>query len=122
MRTWMKLALIALAVAPVAATGCSHQASAPDDGSTRVDGTVVSIDDAIPRDGDATIMLVRDDGGGDVRAYLPSLFTNPPPSDESMAIHARVYPVILQLEVGDRVVAQGIITEGGLRLEELSIQ
>lgn len=122
MRTMTKFALFALVLTPTAIDGCSHQTSAPEGGSTWVTGTVVSIDDAIPRDGEATVRLSRDGDEADVRAYLPSLFTNPPPNDETLAIHMRVYPVILRLEVGDRVVAYGVVTEGGLKLEDLAIR
>lgn len=122
MRTKLKFALFALSLAPVVTAGCSHQASAPDDGSTRVTGTVIAIDDRAPVDGEAAITLDRPGGDDDVRAYLPSLFTSPPPADDLLAIHMRVYPVILQLEVGDRVTAHGFVTERGLRLEELAIR
>jgi len=81
-----------------------------------VEGYVRHIDDQTPVDGGVEIELRLDDGG-DVLLLFGSLFTYPPPDDEKL----RLYEVIRQVEVEDRVRATGIETERGIRIEQLTI-
>jgi hypothetical protein len=53
------------------------------------------------------------------RAYLPSIFTYPPPDEQTLATVRRVMQVFHGLEVGDRAIARGVSDEGGLRMEYL---
>ena len=81
-----------------------------------VTGTVVEIADDVPVDGGVIIDLKVGDGQTEV-LYLPSFFTTPPPPENNQ----RVYQVIVQLEIGTRVKAEGYRTESGIKLESLDI-
>lgn len=78
-------------------------------------GTVVAIEDLVPVDGGITIDLSC--RGRSERLLFPSLFTNPPPSEDKLEL----YQVILLLETGDLVQAWGTRTENGIELERLKI-
>ncbi len=79
-------------------------------------GTVVAIEDLVPVDGGVTIDLSCH-GGRSERLLFPSLFTNPPPSEDKLEL----YQVILLLETGDLVHACGTRTENGIALDRLKI-
>jgi len=88
----------------------------PDPDPVVVTGTVVEIADEVPVDGGVIIDLEVADGRTEV-LYLPSFFTTPPPPENNQ----KVYQVIVQLEVGNRVKAEGCRTEHGIKLESLDI-
>jgi hypothetical protein len=107
--------LLAAAVA-----GCADPAAVPHDDLDRLSGTVTSTYDDLASDGGAGLWL-RDDADGQVmHAYLPSLFTSPPPSEATLAAVDRVMPVLRRLRPGDRVIAAGHLDDGGLRMELLT--
>ena len=74
-----------------------------DEGSDAVVcGEVISIDNSIPVDGGITLDVDVSSDGVD-RLLFPSLFTDPPPTDEVMALS----DVVRDVEVGDVVRAEG---------------
>lgn len=104
-----------------AATGCADPAAGPGDGFDRLSGTVTAVYDDMASDGGAGLWL-RGDGDEQVlHAYLPSLFTSPPPSEATLAAVDRVLPVLHRVRPGDRVIAVGHLDDGGLRLESLTL-
>jgi len=116
------LALMIGAVMSISVAGCDDEAAAPDDNLTALSGTVVSMRDDFPVDGGAEIQL-RDDVDGQVkRAYLSSIFTSPPPDEETQATVARVMRVFHELDIGDHAVARGVPDEGGLRMKYLEAE
>lgn len=118
MRIFLRAGLIALLAA--GAAGCSDSTDAPRDERDRLQGTVESVYDDLPTDGGAGLWL-RDDADGALKhAYLPSLFTYPPPDDATLAAVDRVMPVLRRLQPGDHVLAEGQLDEQGLRLELLT--
>lgn len=112
----MRTLLIA-AIISVTAGGCADDGASPRERLTTIAGTVVGLRDDFPVDGGAEILL-RDDANGLVRrAYLPSIFTYPPPDEQTLDTMRRVMQVFHALEVGDHAIAQGVPDEGGLRME-----
>jgi len=79
-------------------------------------GIVTEIVDQVPVDGGVTISLRLGDGQSQ-RLSFGSLFTYPPPEPERI----RLYEVIREVEVGDRVRATGTAGEEGIELESLTI-
>lgn len=111
--------LLLLAVCAVLATGaCTDGTATAPAGTIAVRGTVLELRDDFPLDGGAELLL----GGSDAattRAYLPPLFTAPPPDSTRLATTRRVMAVFHELAVGDRVEARGFPTGDGLLLESL---
>jgi len=99
----------------VAQAGCSEEVAEPSqrDGLVTVIGNVARIVDDTPVDGNARVDVDLDGGGQEI-LYLPSFFGNPPTEEEK-----KVYQVIIELEVGDRVEAMGKKTEYGVKLKRL---
>ncbi|MCA9784985.1 MAG: hypothetical protein KC488_00390 [Candidatus Cloacimonetes bacterium] len=93
----------------------SGTGSQPDDAVSLI-GQVLSVEDMTPVDGGITI-TVRSDAGAEEILLFPSLFTYPPPDDETL----RLYQIVRQLKPGDRIRATGQPAEEGLRLESLVI-
>ena len=91
-------------------TGLSESESAV------VSGLVVAVEDLVPVDGGVTIDLECLNGRTE-RLLFPSLFTNPPPSEETLEL----YQVILRIKRGNLVRAEGTRTESGIELERLTI-
>lgn len=101
--------------------GCSDEGDGPavapnGEPLVTVVGEVTAIDNQIPVDGGIKIDLQLDEGGAALLLF-PSLFTDPPPSEETM----RLYEIVASVEVGDRVEAEGKETERGIKLEALTI-
>lgn len=118
MRSVLTAGLIALLA--MTATGCNDATGVPRDDGDDLQGTVESVYDDMPSDGGAGLWL-RDEADGALKhAYLPSLFTYPPPDEATLAAVERVMPVLRRLQPGDRVLAEGRLDEGGLRLERLT--
>ena len=100
------------------ATGCEDAAITPPDGPNPhvvVTGEVTRIVDGIPVDGGVTVDV---DVSNDVSEvlYLPSFAWGQPTANEEKA-----YQVILTLEIGDWVTAQGTRTASGIKLEGLRV-
>ncbi|MCB9472338.1 MAG: hypothetical protein H6678_00845 [Candidatus Delongbacteria bacterium] len=93
----------------------SGTGSQPDDAVSLI-GQVLSVEDMSPVDGGITI-TVRSDAGAEEILLFPSLFTYPPPDDETLRLHE----VVRQLEPGDRVRAGGHAVDEGIQLESLVI-
>lgn len=104
-----------------AATGCADPAAGPGDGLDRVSGTVTVVYDDLASDGGAGLWLRGDKDDQLQHAYLPSLFTSPPPSEATLAAVDRVLPVLHRVRPGDCVTAAGHLDDGGLRLESLTL-
>jgi len=81
-----------------------------------VSGEVIEKNDQVPVDGGVTMTLQLDDGSHETLLFS-SLFTAPPPSPEQLEL----YQVIAQVELGDRVRAEGKRREDGIALEALTI-
>lgn len=94
----------------------SSQPAEPNITQVTVEGWVKHIDDQTPVDGGIEIRL-RVEDGEDVLLLFGSLFTYPPPDDEKL----RLYEVVRQVEVEDRVRAVGTKTARGIRIEQLTI-
>ena len=98
--------------------GCSNDNSTDlsESKATVVLGTVVAVEDLVPVDGGVTIDL-ECLGGRNERLLFASLFTNPPPSEDRL----QLYQVILLVNGGSVVQAEGMRTEKGIELEQLKI-
>jgi hypothetical protein len=81
-----------------------------------VTGTVTEIVDQVPVDGGVTITLRLADDRTE-RLTFGSLFTHPPPEPDRI----RLYEVIREVEVGDRVRASGTAGEEGIELDSLTM-
>lgn len=81
-----------------------------------VTGDVVEFQDLVPVDGGATI-TIKTPSGRTERLLFPSLFTNPPPSQQTIDL----YDIVRRVEVGDRVWAAGMRSPAGIALEALAI-
>lgn len=118
MRTLPRTCLPALLVC--VAAGCGDSTGPSRDDRDQLRGTVESVYDDMPTDGGAGLWLVDDADGALKHAYLPSLFTAPPPDEATLDAVDRVMPVLRRLQPGDRVLAEGRLEEDGLRLELLT--
>ena len=99
--------------------GCSEEDASPggpDSNLVSVTGNVTRIEDNVPSDGGVFVELQLDNRTQET-LYLPSFFTYPPPPEEQQ----QVYQVISQLEIGDRVYAEGERTDSGIKLKKLTI-
>ena len=99
--------------------GCGDDSSAPtapEGTNVVVTGEVVEVQNAIPSDGGITLTVTPEVGGTE-QLLFPSLFTLPPPSEETF----RLYDVVKRVEVGNVVRAVGIRTTAGIALESLVI-
>ncbi len=97
--------------------GCTLGGTAPvDDGAVTVEGTVTEIVDQTPVDGGVTIELTVD-GGATERLLFGSLFTQPPPSEERIALYQRIQGA----DVGSRVRATGVRSDEGIELTDLRV-
>ena len=98
--------------------GCSNDNSIGlgESKSEVVIGTVVAVEDLVPVDGGVSIDLECVDGRSE-RLLFASLFTDPPPSEDRL----QLYQVILQVDSGSVVRAEGTRTEKGIELERLTI-
>lgn len=114
----LRACLIALLAA--GASGCSDATDAPRDERDRLQGTVESVYNDMPVDGGAGLWLRDDTDGALKHAYLPSLFTYPPPDEATLAAVDRVMPVLRRLQPVDPVLAEGQLDEQGLRLDVLT--
>lgn len=104
------------------AIGCADPAAVPGDDHDIFAGTVTAVYDDMASDGGAGLWL-RGDGDDEVmHAYLPSLFTSPPPSEATLAAVDRVLPVLHRAGIGDRVIAAGHLDDSGLRMESLTLR
>lgn len=112
------LIVLAITLVLLATYACSDDKSTgvDDPDSVNVTGIVVVVEDNVPVDGGVTIDLECLDGQSE-RLLFPSLFTNPPPSEDMQ----QLYQVILLLEIGNLVQAGGKRTEDGIELEQLTI-
>ena len=104
----------------LAMTGCSTIGSVdspltPAENETLLTGTVVSIQDAVPVDGGVTL-VIRDAGGKEWSAYIPSFFRIPPPPQSDWEL----YEILRDLQPGDPVVLVGPKDEFGIRITALS--
>jgi hypothetical protein len=124
MRT-LHSSLVLLAAVSMLLSGClgeespksSDQAADPEvDARVTVVGVVKEVNDATPHDGGVEIWLKLEEGG-EVQLLFGSLFTYPPPDDETL----KLYEVIRRVQVGDRVQATGTETARGIRIEQLTI-
>ena len=113
---WLPAVIAVLFVAACSDDGGPGTAVAPDPGLVTVTGEVTEKDDQVPVDGGVTIKLKLDDGSIET-LYFGSLFTSPPPSQEQIDLYA----VLMTVNVGDRVKAEGVRVEGGIMLEDLTI-
>ena len=113
-----------LPIAPLLAvlllSGCGKGSDGPaapaSPGTVIVSGEVLAVEDLVPVDGGVTITI--DLGEGDTEDLLfPSMFTNPPPSEATVAL----YDVVRRVVVGDLVQAQGTRSTAGIDLESLAI-
>ena len=112
---------IVVAVAAILVAGCSKDdevrpIDAADLGTDVVVGKVTRIVDDIASDGGVRMDLALDWGEVVVLNYS-SWFTDPPPTEE----HIALYKVILQVQIGDRVRAKGKRVNNGINLEDLTI-
>ena len=87
-----------------------------DAGMITVTGEVTEKDDQVPVDGGVTMVLKLDDGSN-ATLLFGSLFTAPPPTQAQLDL----YNVIVRVNVGDRVKAEGKPSDGGIVLEGLTI-
>ena len=112
------LTILTITLLLLAAYACSDDNSTDlgDSNSAIVTGIIVAIEDLVPIDGGVTIDLECLDGRSE-RLLFPSLFTNPPPSEEMQ----QLYQVILLLKRGNLVQAKGTRTESGIELEQLTV-
>jgi hypothetical protein len=85
-------------------------------GEVTVSGRVVSIEDQVPADGGVTVHLAGD-RGEDVVLLYRSLFTQPPPPPE----HVALYEVLRQVVPGDSVQAVGSREEGGIQITGFTV-
>jgi len=93
--------------------GCSEEATPPTGPElVSVHGTVTRIVDDTPVDGGVQVDVELVDGETET-LYLPSFWI--PPTEEE----EKVYQVIKQLRIGDRVEAVGERTEFGIKLRYL---
>ncbi len=81
-----------------------------------VTGRVTQIENAVPVDGGVRIDIILE-GGKTEQLLFPSLFTSPPPSEETL----KLYDVIRRVELGDRIRAEGKRVPAGIELEALAI-
>lgn len=100
--------------------GCSDELSPPPTGTKGSDldeviGEVTFIYDNIAADGGVTIDLKLDDDGVERLLFAPLYWGDD--SDERWTLYAK----IRQVEVGDRVRAEGQRTDRGIELEDLVI-
>ena len=86
------------------------------DGDVVVTGEVLEIVDQVPVDGGVTISVTTSDGITE-RLLFPSLFTYPPPSEQTI----KLYDLVRRVEVGDVIRAEGKRTENGVELQSLTI-
>lgn len=114
--------MLCLTVFCAMVVGCSNgvdgRPSGPGTTLVSVTGRVMQIRDYVPLDGGVTISI-RLTNRETETIYLKSIFTSPPPSEEELQIHRDVYQVILQLEIGDRVTADGVRTDSGIEIKKL---
>lgn len=110
--------VLAVAILLFAPFGCfdDNSTGLSESRSVIVIGTVVAVEDLVPVDGGVTIDLECLDGRTE-RLLFPSLFTNPPPSEDTLEL----YQVILRIKSGNLVRAEGMRTESGIDLERLTI-
>ncbi len=102
------------------ALGCSDKSSNPagttPSGPDSVTGIIERIEDTTPVDGGVIIELKVSFGQTDT-AYMPSLFTEPPPPPEQFEI----YRQIRQLEIGDMISVRGERDDYGIEISELTV-
>lgn len=101
---------------PIMLVGCSNATTPRAEQSVTVTGIVTEVDDRVPVDGGVTITLELDKGGTE-RLLFESLFTDPPPDEDRLAL----YEKILTVEVGNHVSATGDREEQGIRLMDLVV-
>ncbi|MDZ4805934.1 MAG: hypothetical protein SGI90_13825 [Candidatus Eisenbacteria bacterium] len=92
-----------LALASTGVIGCGEDKDSDDVtevGLIRVNGTVTLLNDQTPVDGGVTIQ-VTDPQRGNVTLWFESLFTNPPPTPDRLA----VYQDIQKVSVGNQITA-----------------
>lgn len=113
--SWTSLVLLASLFVPF--LGCGNDGPLnPAPGTVVVTGTVIEVRDDTPVDGGVTIM-VETSRQETERLIFPSLFTEPPPSQQTIAL----YDLVRRVEVGDLVRAEGKRTAAGVELESLAI-
>jgi hypothetical protein len=100
--------------------GCSEDDSLSPTGTKRTDlveviGEVTFIYDNVPADGGVTIDIKLDDGSVERLLFAPFYWGDD--SDERWDLYAK----IRQVEVSDRIRAEGRRTERGIELEDLAI-
>jgi hypothetical protein len=118
------LLIVLLATSCIALLGCENEnqkgndgALAPAaDGNVIVTGEVLDVVDQVPVDGGVTISVTTSEGITE-QLLFPSLFTYPPPSEETI----KLYDLVRRVEVGDVVRAEGKRTENGVELLSLTI-
>ena len=115
---------VLLATSCIALIGCESEnakgsnsglAPAADD-NVVVTGVVLDVVDQVPVDGGVTISVTTSEGMTE-QLLFPSLFTHPPPSDETI----KLYDLVRRVEVGDVIRAEGKRTANGVELESLTI-
>ncbi len=120
-RSEVRLALLALSASLLATAGCSGGTHTPSIEPPRPDlvsvtGWVRSIEDLVPVDGGVTIEVGLDSGRTET-LLLGSFFTPTPPPESQV----KLYQVIQEIRVGDRVTAQGRRTDRGIDLESIAV-
>lgn len=85
-----------LAACSAVVVGCGHEdqdaAEVPATGLVQVEGTVTALEDQTPFDGGVTIQ-VTDAKRGNVTLWFESMFTNPPPRPERVALYQEIQKV-----------------------------
>ena len=110
-----RIQVLAIAL-PVMLVGCSSSTTPHAEPLVTVTGIVTQIDDQVPIDGGVTITLDLDEGGTEL-LFFGSLFTSPPPDEQTLEL----YQKILKAEVGSQVKATGVRGEQGIALTDLVV-
>jgi hypothetical protein len=119
-RAWRTRVVALLATSFVLLLGCGGGNDGPvspnPGGSVVVTGRVTEVHDMVPVDGGATI-TVATQGGGTENLLFPSLYTDPPPSQQTIDL----YDVVRRVKSGDWIRAEGKRTADGIALKALVI-
>ena len=110
---------LTLALLLTAFLGCSEDSPTDKNGEPGGDiavGVITDIVDSTPVDGGIDIVLALDGGGTD-RAFMPSLFTEPPPPPERLEL----YQQLQKLDVGARVRVEGERVGDSIRMDSITV-
>lgn len=112
---WATIGALAMVVCAACSVG-GATAVTEIDGMVTLEGTLAAIRDDTPVDGGVTLTVELPEGATEVLTF-GSLFTNPPPGEERIAL----YQKIAEAKVGDRVRATGERREGGIEIVAFQI-